>query len=93
MEIDPTVVGVMVGTDYYLNMRDITVASNYITMNNAEFVGLNIDRNDGKERLRPSGGSLIKLIQSVSGTESSDIKIIGKPSKYGFDLIRRQHNL
>lgn len=29
-EIDPTVVGVLVGTDYYLNFKDICVASNYI---------------------------------------------------------------
>lgn len=92
-EADPTVVGVLVGTDYHLNFRNLCEASMYLSQNQAEFVALNMDRSDGKERLRPSGGSLIKVIQSVSQTDLSDIQVIGKPNRWGFDLIRQQHNL
>jgi hypothetical protein len=38
-------------------------ASQYINQNGAILIGTNIDRNDGKLRLRPSGGSLSKLIE------------------------------
>lgn len=62
MKVDPTVVGVVVGTDYYLNHRNMCEASLYITENNAKVIGMNVDRSDGKDRLRPSGGSLIKLV-------------------------------
>lgn len=86
MPVDPTVVGVLVGTDYLLNFKQMCEASVYITQNKAKLIGLNIDRNDGKDRLRPSGGSLIKMIQSISG--EPDVQIIGKPSTFGFDLIR-----
>ena len=62
MEIDPTVVAVIVGTDFRLSNNKMSLASHYINSNDADLIGTNIDRNDGKFRLRPSGGSLTKLI-------------------------------
>ena len=65
--------GVIVGTDYNLGFKKMCEASMYITENKADLVGMNADRNDGKDRLRPSGGSLIKMIQSMTKTKQSDI--------------------
>ena len=58
------------GTDFRLNMRKMALASLYIN-NGAELIGTNIDRNDGKGRLRPSGGSLTKLVEIGSGMGSN----------------------
>jgi len=88
LEADPTVVGVIVGTDYHLDFRKMCEASMYITENGAELVGMNADRNDGKDRLRPSGGSLIKMIQSITKTDEESIQIIGKPNPFAFELIK-----
>lgn len=67
--VDPTVVSVIVGTDFQLCSRKQALASLYINQNNADLIGTNIDRTDGKDRLRPSGGSLVKLIEVGSGYE------------------------
>ena len=67
MEVDPQVVCVIVGTDFRLSSNKIASASQFINLNNAELIGTNIDRNDGKDRLRPSGGCLTKMIQVASG--------------------------
>ena len=58
---------VIVGTDYNLTMRKMCEASTYLTSNKdyIEFLGTNVDRTDGKDRLRPSGGSLVKLIEEL----------------------------
>ena len=69
-KIDKNVRAVVVGTDFRLNMRKMALASLYVN-NGAELLGTNIDRNDGKDRLRPSGGSLTKLIEVGSGLGSS----------------------
>ena len=91
-EVDPTVVSVIVGTDFKLSQKKMCMASLYINLNNAELIGTNIDRNDGKDRLRPSGGSLVKLIEVLSGVDKKP-KIMGKPDTFAFDLLRQQHNL
>lgn len=91
MKVDPTVVGVVVGTDYFLNHRNMCEASLYITQNQANIIGMNVDRIDGKDRLRPSGGSIIKMVQSFSG--SDDIQIVGKPNEFAFEVIRQEHGL
>ena len=64
--IDPKVKAVVVGTDFRLSMNKMALASLYVN-NGAELIGTNIDRNDGKDRLRPSGGSLTRLIEVGSG--------------------------
>ena len=51
-------------------MHKMALASLYIN-NGAELIGTNIDRNDGKVRLRPSGGSLTRLVEMGSGMSSS----------------------
>ena len=67
MDIDRTVKSVIVGTDFNLNFKKMAMAVQYINENGAELIGTNIDRNDGKDRLRPSGGSLAKLIEVAAG--------------------------
>ncbi len=42
-------------------------------MNGADLIGTNIDRNDGKDRLRPSGGAIAKMVQVASGLASQGI--------------------
>ena len=69
MEVDPSVKAVIVGTDFNMSMHKIAQASLYIN-NGAELIGTNIDRNDGKDRLRPSGGALTKLVEVASGLRS-----------------------
>jgi len=91
LELDPSVVGVIVGTDYNLSFRQITEAANYIKLNNAELIGTNVDRTDGKDRLRPSGGSIIKIVQNAAG--NPPVTVVGKPDTYCFDLLRKQHKL
>ena len=90
--VDPTVVSVIVGTDFQTCSRKQALASLYINQNNAELIGTNIDRTDGKDRLRPSGGSLVKLIEVGSGCEYPP-RIMGKPDGMCFDLLRKQHGL
>ena len=58
---------VVVGTEFNLNFSKICLASRYINENGAVLIGTNVDRNDGKDRLRPSGGSLVKLIEKAAG--------------------------
>ena len=89
MENDPTVASVIVGTDYNLTMRKMCEASLYLNSNRnyIEFLGTNVDRTDGKDRLRPSGGSIVKLIETLSGN-SIPSKTIGKPDTFGFNLLR-----
>lgn len=65
--MDESVKAVIVGTDFNLNFRKMTLANYYVNVNGAELIGTNIDRNDGKDRLRPSGGSLTRLVQVASG--------------------------
>lgn len=91
IKLDPTVVGVIVGTDYNLSMLKICEAANYITKNGAELIGTNVDRTDGKDRLRPSGGSLIKIVQAAAG--NPPLTVIGKPDTFCFNLLLQQHNL
>lgn len=67
LEIDPSVKSVVVGTDFNLNFKKISLAAQYINVNGAQLIGTNIDRNDGKDRLRPSGGSLVRLIEAAAG--------------------------
>lgn len=76
--LDPSVIAVIVGTDFALSSNKMALASLYINQNGAELIGTNIDRNDGKDRLRPSGGSLVKLIEMASGV-SEPPRIMGKP--------------
>lgn len=59
----------------------------YITENDAELIGTNVDRTDGKDRLRPSGGSLVKLVQAAAG--NVPVTVMGKPDTFGFDLLRQ----
>lgn len=61
--LDPSVVAVIVGTDFRLSSNKMSLASLYLSENNAQLIGTNIDRNDGLDRLRPSGGALAKLIE------------------------------
>ena len=85
--MDPSVVAVIVGTDFKLSASKMALASLYIDLNEAELIGTNIDRNDGFDRLRPSGGSLVKLIEQAVGA-SKPAKIMGKPDIMCFDLLR-----
>lgn len=80
-------IAVIVGTDFELSSDKMALASLYINQNDAELIGTNIDRNDGKDRLRPSGGSLVKLISTASGIEGSP-KIMGKPDIGCFELLK-----
>lgn len=89
-EIDPSVVSVVVGTDFKLSARKMALASLYIN-NGALLVGTNIDRNDGKDRLRPSGGSLVKLIEV--GSDAPTPKVMGKPDTLCFEILKQQHGL
>lgn len=77
----------IVGTDFNLTSEKMCMASMYVNENGAELIGTNIDRTDGKDRLRPSGGSLAKLIQAGSG--APNMTVIGKPDTFGFDLLRK----
>ena len=79
---------VIVGTDFQLCSRKQALVCLYINQNNAELIGTNIDRTDGKDRLRPSGGSLVKLIEIGSGYEKPS-RILGKPNGICFDLLRK----
>ena len=88
--VDPSVVAVIVGTDFKLSANKMALASLYIEKNNAELIGTNIDRNDGFDRLRPSGGSLVKLIEEAV---EKPAKIMGKPDTMCFDMLRSQHGL
>lgn len=90
--VDPSVVAVIVGTDFKLSVNKMSLASLYINQNNAELIGTNIDRNDGFDRLRPSGGSLVKLIEKAVGAKQP-AKIMGKPDIMCFDMLREQHGL
>ena len=83
---------VIVGTDFKLSQKKMCMASLYINRNNAELIGTNIDRNDGRDRLRPSGGALVKLIEVGSGMKNKPT-IMGKPDIFGFELMRKQHKL
>ena len=91
LEVDPTVLSVIVATDYELSFKKVCEASLYLTQNKAELIGCNIDRTDGKDRLRPSGGSITKLIETAAG--SGGVTVMGKPDRFGFDLLRKQHGL
>mmetsp|Transcript_11558 Transcript_11558/g.19532 ORF Transcript_11558/g.19532 Transcript_11558/m.19532 type:complete len:94 (+) Transcript_11558:217-498(+) len=86
-EADPTVACVVVGTDFKLSARKMCFASHYINNNGAELIGTNVDRNDGKDRLRPSGGSLVKLVEVAAGG-TKKAKIMGKPDTLCFDILR-----
>jgi ribonucleotide monophosphatase NagD (HAD superfamily) len=89
--LDPSVVAVIVGTDFRLSSHKMSLASLYITENNAQLIGTNIDRNDGLHRLRPSGGALAKLIELASDSKAA--KIMGKPDVMCFDILKEQHGL
>lgn len=84
--LDPSVVAVIVGTDFQLSSKKINLASLYINELGAELIGTNIDRNDGLDRLRPSGGALAKLVEMASGSVKA--KIMGKPDVMCFDVLR-----
>ena len=89
--LDPSVVAVIVGTDFQLSSKKINLASLYINELGAELIGTNIDRNDGLDRLRPSGGALAKLVEMASGSVKA--KIMGKPDVMCFDVLREEHRL
>jgi len=66
----------------------MALASLYINENKAELVGTNVDRNDGKDRLRPSGGSIVKLIETAAGCRAKHL-VMGKPDTWCFDILRK----
>lgn len=66
MDIDPTVKSVVVGTDFYMNFKKIALAAKYINVNGAQLISKNIDRNDGKKRLRPSFSAIVRLIETAA---------------------------
>ena len=90
--VDPSVVAVIVGTDFKLSANKMALASLYVNQNDAELIGTNIDRNDGFDRLRPSGGSLVKLVEEAVGAKKP-ARIMGKPDTMCFDMLRSQHGL
>jgi ribonucleotide monophosphatase NagD (HAD superfamily) len=91
-KVDPSVVAVIVGTDFRLSSNKLALASLYVSQNGADLIGTFIDRNDGFDRLRPSGGSVVKLVEKAVGATKPAI-IMGKPNTMCFDLLREQHNL
>ena len=62
-----------------MNFKKIALAAQYINVNGAELIGTNIDRNDGKDRLRPSGGAIVRLIEAAAGMGKY---YRGKPDQY-----------
>ena len=95
LPVDNSVKAVVVGTDFNLSMSKMAQASMFVN-NGAELIGTNIDRNDGKERLRPSGGALTKLIEVACGlntpscfSKQLEPTIMGKPDAWCFDLLKR----
>jgi|688.fasta_scaffold611183_1 ribonucleotide monophosphatase NagD (HAD superfamily) len=89
--LDKSVVAVTVGINFTFNYRKLCIASLYINENKADFIGTNPDRNTGNGiRYIPGGGTIIKAIETATGVKA---KIMGKPSTYMFDIIRKQHSL
>jgi len=83
---DPSIKAVVAGLDFKYNYRKMCIASMYI-QSGCEFICSNKDRNVGKgDRLMPAGGTIVHTIEVASQTVA---KVLGKPSKYGFDLMCR----
>ena len=86
-QVDTDVQAVVVGIDFSFNYRKLAIASLYI-QSGAEFIASNKDRNTGTgDRFIPGCGAIVKAIEVASGVEA---KVMGKPSTYGFELIKRQ---
>lgn len=86
VDLEQSVVAVIVGMNFTMTYRKICLASLYITDNKAMLIGTNPDRNSGDEsRLVPGGGTLIRAIESASGVKA---EIMGKPMTHLFNLIR-----
>ena len=87
-QCDPSVKAVVVGIDFKFTYRKLCVASLYIQQG-CKFIASNKDRNTGHgDRLPPGGGTIVKSIETATGVEAITM---GKPSKYAFDLIKKEH--
>jgi HAD superfamily hydrolase (TIGR01450 family) len=87
---DPSVKAVVVGIDYNFTYRKLCIASLYI-QNGCSFIASNKDRNSGTgDMLVPGGGTIVKALETASGVAAL---VMGKPSKYAMELIRRDHNI
>lgn len=87
---DPNVKAVVVGIDFSFTYRKLCIASLYL-QNGCTFIASNKDRNSGTgNTLVPGGGSIVTALETASGVKAL---VMGKPSKFVMEMIRRDHNV
>ncbi|CAG2103757.1 unnamed protein product [Medioppia subpectinata] len=91
VELDEDVGAVVVGFDNQISFPKLTKACSYVRDPNCLFIASNADETYPHPDPRvavPGPGAYVAAIQAVTGKEAIPL---GKPYKYFFDIIRRQH--
>lgn len=92
IELDPEVGAVIVGFDQHFSYLKLLKTSLYLQDENCLFLCTDTDETfPGKNKIMyPGTGSLVSAIKSATGREPS---ILGKPERFAFDVLQRQHDL
>ena len=93
VELDDDVGAVVIGFDNQISFPKLVKACSYVNKPGNLFIASNADESypsprDKPEVLVPGPGAYVAAIQAVTGKEPIPL---GKPFKYFFDVIRRQH--
>ncbi|XP_078670202.1 glycerol-3-phosphate phosphatase-like [Branchiostoma floridae x Branchiostoma belcheri] len=92
LPLDPEVTTVLVGFDEHLSYMKMIKAASYLSNENVQFVATNTDERlpVGNGRVIPGTGCILAAVHTAA---DRDPVILGKPSKFMFEVIKERHDL
>lgn len=83
--------GVIVGYDLHLSFMKLLKAASYLSHQNTVFIATNTDAQfpmGGSNIVVPGTGSMVAAVETAAGRKPL---VLGKPSPFMFDIVRRRH--
>ena len=90
-ELNPDVLAVIAGFDINISFNKILKGASYANRPGAVFVATNTDEQfpmPGTELIIPGTGSMVQAVATAAGRQPV---VLGKPSKFMFEIVQRRH--
>jgi len=91
LELNPDVSAVIAGFDINISFNKILKGASYANRPGAVFVATNTDEQfpmPGTELIIPGTGSMVQAVATAAGRQPV---VLGKPSKFMFEIVQRRH--
>jgi len=93
-KLDPAVKAVIVGFDHHLSFLKILKAASYLNHKDCLFIATNTDErfpcSSGADIVLPGTGTIVNAVKTAAEREPL---VMGKPSTYAYEFIKRSHDL